>query len=190
MTMKWSVLCLAAAAMLLVACKDKKSASNEIITTDYEVPQPKAPIAMADKTDRTDVEWVEGRRYMVKVARMAVDSLPKVSNAYGQQFIDNLVDVQVMRADSSVFFHRHFTKSAFANWLAGEYKKNAILQGISFQRAEGDNLLFVAWLNYPESGEDEAVDLQLSVSRLGDVSIAPFDENDRDDLKMMDEEEE
>ena len=50
-----------------------------------------------------------------------------------------------------------FILSTFANWLAGEYKKNAILQGISFQRAEGDNLLFVAWLNYPESGEDEAV---------------------------------
>ena len=180
----------AAVVVLLVACKDKKSANSEIITTDYEVPQPQSPIAMAGKTDTAAVEWVEGRRYMVKVTRAAVDSLPKVANAYGQQFIDNVVDIQVLRADSSVFFHRRFTKLSFANWLAGEYRKNGILEGVSFLRAEGDRLLFAAWINYPESGDDEAVDLQLSVSRLGEVKIEPFDENDRDDLKMMDQEEE
>ncbi|MBR1416016.1 MAG: DUF4738 domain-containing protein [Prevotella sp.] len=195
--MKRLVFFLAAAAVLMVACKDKKSAATDIITTDYEAPQPQEPIAMSAKTDRTDVSWVEGRHYTIQVTRTPADSLPMVADVNGQKYIDNIVKVEVLRADSSVFFRRSFTKSSFAEWLDADYRKKGILEGISFHRqenslrAEGAKLLFVAWVNYPQSGEDEAVDLQISLGTTGDVSIQPFTEDDeRDDLKVKGVEEE
>lgn len=189
-SMKRLVILLAAAAVLTGGCKDKKQAANDIITTDYEAPRPQAPIAMSTTTDRTDVSWVEGRTYTIQVTRTPVDSLPMVTDANGQKFIDNVVNVEVLRADSSVFFRRSFSKAAFSEWLDGEYRKKGILEGVSFQRAEGSTLYFMAWVNYPQAGEDEAVDLQISLSRLGEISVQPFNEDDRDDLKMMESEEE
>lgn len=189
--MKRLVILLAAAAVLMVACKDKKSTASDIITTDYEAPQPQDPIAMGAKTDRTDVSWVDGQPYTVQVTRSPADSLPMVADVNGQKYIDNVVKVEVLRADNSIFFRRSFTKSSFSEWLDADYRKKGILEGISFQRSEGLTLFFVAWVNYPQSSEDEAVDLQLTVSSLGNVSIQPFTEDDvRDDLKVKDEEEE
>ena len=181
----------AAVMMMLTACKDKKQTNENIITTDYEIPKPsEAPVVMGATTDRADAEWVEGRHYTVTVTREAADSLPKVTDEIGQKYVDNIVRVKVMRADSTVFFNRSFTKSAFVGWLDSDYRKNALLEGIRFLKADGDSLVFVAWLNYPQSGDDEAVELLLTIGRNAEVNIQNYSENDRDDLEQMDQEEE
>jgi hypothetical protein len=143
---------------------------------------------MSSLTEQKEVQWVEGRNYRVTVTRMAVDSLPKISDEIGQKYVDNQVKVTVMRADSTVFFNRTFTKSAFLNWLDGDYREHALLEGIRFLKAEGSDLVFVAWFNYPQAGDDEAKVLQLSVSRMGEVDIKPFVDNERDDLEQLEQE--
>ena len=182
-------LAVAVALMLMVACSSKKSSDKDIITTDYVAPKPTEPIAMDADVQSQQIEWVEGRSYQVKVSRTAADSLAMVSNELGQKYIDNVIAVEVKRADESVFFHRSFTKRSFAAWLDADYQQKAILQGMRFQRVEDGVLEFVAWVNYPTSGDDEAVELKMCINPQGEVSIQPFSEDERDDLRLQQDEE-
>ena len=172
--------------MAIVSCKDKKPDNSNIITTDYEVPKPTAPISMGAVTDVQDVDWVDGRRYTVRIVRQAVDSLPMVSNANGQKYIDNAILLEVARADSSIFYNHRFTKASFANWLTQEYRDKAILQGMSFLQADASALSLIVWLYYPDAGDDEAVELMFSLDRHRNTSIQRFSYDDRDDLIKMD----
>ena len=177
-----------AALMLVTACGGRKSSDKDIITTDYVAPKPTKPIAMNGDVQNQQVEWVEGRTYQVSVSRTAADSLAMVTDELGQKYIDNMITVEVKRADESVFFHRSFTKQSFSAWLDSDYQKKAILQGIRFHGVEDNALVFVAWVNYPTSGDDEAVELRVAVDRLGDIAIKPFSEDEREDLQLQDEE--
>jgi len=188
--MKSLIVLFAASMILMTGCSEKKPASKDIITTDYEAPKPKTtPISMSSLTDKKMVEWVGGKNYAVVVTRMAADSLPKVTDEIGQKYVDNVVKVQITRADSTVFFNRSYSKASFVEWLDEDYRKHALLEGIRFLKAEDDVLTFVAWFNYPEAGDDEAQELRITIDRMGDASIIRYSENDRDDLEQRDQQE-
>ena len=59
-----------------------------------------------------------------------------------------------------------------------------------FLKVESDELVLTAWLNHPESGDDEAAELRVIINKNGEVAIQRYNENDRDDLEMMEREEE
>ena len=188
---KYCLWAIAFGLLTVASCKDKKPANGDIITTDYVVPIPSdTPVAMDRQSDRVEVEWIEGRTYTIVVNRVPADSLPMVADEIGQKYKDNLVRVKVMRADSTIFFNRTFTKSAFASWLDADYQENAILEGMRFLKVESDELVLTAWLNHPESGDDEAAELRVIINKNGEVAIQRYNENDRDDLEMMEREEE
>lgn len=174
---------LAATLLLLTACKEKKTVEADVIKTDYVAPKPKEPIAIAVGTVTEEVQWMEGRRYTVTIKGHAVDSLPMVQNANGQQYKDNSIRVEVARADGSIFFGRTFTKASFTEWLTSDYREKAILEGINFLGKDGARLMFIASLNYPDASDDEAVDLQMALDAQGGIAVKPFTYNDRDDLE-------
>ena len=187
--MKRLMFVLAACMMVLVACKEKKNVNEGIITTDYELPKPsEAPVKMPAKTDRTEVEWKDGQRYQIAIARTPADSLSKVTDEIGQQYVDNIVKVTVTRSDGSVFFHRSFAKSAFVEWLEEDYRLHSVLEDITFFGIENQELVFTAILNLPAASDDEAIDLRVSLNGQGQVNIGHYDDNQRDDLKVSDEE--
>jgi len=176
--------------MVLTACKDKKPVDEKLIIADYDMPEPSASVVtMAAETVPQEVEWGEGRKYVVTVVRQPADSLPLLTDEIGQKYKDNLISVTVERADKSQFFHRTFSKSSFANWLDSDYQRHALLAGIRFLRIENDELVFTAWLNYPGATDDESVELRMRISRFGEVVIQRYSENDRDDLEQMEQKE-
>ena len=179
---------MAAATLTLLSCKDKKQEEKSIITTDYVAPTPTAPKTTAVNTVVDDLEWIEGRHYHVLITGHSDKSLPMVQNENGQEFLDNTVNIEITRADSTVFFGHTYTKDSFADWLNKDYCEKAILTGINLLGAEGNVLKFVASLNYPESGDDESLDLLLQIDNMGNTSIQPFTYNDRDDLDVRDQE--
>jgi hypothetical protein len=186
--MKHLMLVLAACMMVLVACKEKKHVNDGIITTDYEMPKPsEAPIAMPAQTNKVEVEWKDSR-YAIAIARTPADSLSKVTDEIGQQYIDNVVKISITRSDGTSFFNRSFAKSAFMEWLEDDYRHHAVLEDITFFGVEGQELVFTAALNHPAASDDEAIDLRLSVNAQGQVNIGLYDDNQRDDLKMSDAE--
>ena len=151
----------------LVACGEKKK-SADIITQRVETVKPQAPERMQEYNDTRDVAWI-GKQYKVTVHRQPGDSLPMVKDETGQKFVDNIISVCVLRADGTKFFSRNFTKSDFLNYLDEDYSKTGILEGLVFDKADGDWLEFAASVCHPHT--DEYIPLVVRLSRMGELTI-------------------
>lgn len=152
----------------LTACGGKKK-SDDIIAPRQEKVAPKGPISMQEYTDSRQVDWI-GKQYRVAIHRQPSDSLPKVKDETGQAFVDNAISVAITRQDGSIFFSRVFTKSAFLKYLDADYTKTGILEGLVFDKADGDWLEFAASVSHPQT--DEYIPLVVRISRMGEVVIA------------------
>ena len=153
--------------MTLIACGEKKK-SDDIITERVEQPQPQEPIRQQSYSDSKDIAWI-GRTYHLSINRQPNDSLPMVKDEIGQQFVDNSVTLEVSRQDGTVFYSRKFTKKDFDNYLDDDYRATGILEGIVFDKADGDWLEFAASVSHPQT--DEYIPLIVRLSRMGELSI-------------------
>ena len=154
---------------LLVASCGKKKQHEDIIVQNIETPKPQAPISMQEYRQSTDVQWL-GKQYQVEVSRVACDSLPMVKDEVGQEFVDNRITLKVFRQDGTVFCSKTFTKSAFTGCLDDDYRKTGILEGLVFDKVEGNHLLFAASVCHPQT--DEYIPIVVTLSNLGEVAIS------------------
>jgi hypothetical protein len=152
----------------LTGCKQKKQ-TEDIIVRKTETPKPQAPIRMQDYNQVKDVQWLD-RSYQVDIRRMADDSLRMVKDETGQKFVDNRIQLKVIRQDGSVFFSRTFTKADFNDYLDDDYRATGILEGLVFDRVEGLHLIFAGSVSHPQT--DEYIPLVITLSNFGDVTIS------------------
>lgn len=155
-------------AVALAACSGKKK-SDDIITQRVEKAVPAAPVKMQEYTDERDVEWI-GKTYHVSVHRQPCDSLPMVKDETGQKYVDNVFQLTVSRNDGSVFYHRTFTKKDFSQYVNEDYRRTGILEGIVFDKADGDWLVFAASVGHPQT--DEYIPLVIRLSRMSVLEVA------------------
>lgn len=154
-------------ALTLMACGEKKK-SNDIITERVEVPKPQGPVRLQSYSDSRDVSWI-GRTYHLDINRQPSDSLPMVKDEAGQQFVDNCITLVVSRQDGSQFYNHRFTKKDFDRYLDEDYRKTGILEGLVFDKADGDWLEFAASVCHPQT--DEYIPLVVRLSRMGELSV-------------------
>ena len=176
-----------ALALVLAACSEKKK-SDDIITQRVVEVKPSAPIKMQEYNDSRDVEWI-GKTYHITVHRQPSDSLPMVEDETGQKFVDNVFKVTVSRSDGSVFFNRTFTKPFFAQYVNEDFRKTGILEGIVFDKADGDWLVFGASVGHPQT--DEYMPLVMRLSRMGNLEVkldSQMDTNSNEEGDERDEE--
>ena len=151
----------------VVACGEKKK-SQDIITQRVETVKPQAPERMQEYDDSRNVAWI-GKQYKVTVHRQPADSLPLVKDETGQKYVDNVISVSVFRSDGSKFYSCQFTKADFVNYLDDDYRKTGILEGLVFDKADGDWLEFAASVCHPHT--DEYIPLVVKLSRMGQLTI-------------------
>lgn len=172
-------------ALIVASCSEKKK-TTDIIVTQTEAPKPQGPISMQEYTQTKDVQWLN-KKYQVIVSRTADEGLPMVKDETGQEFVDNQISVRVIRSDGSVFFDKSFTKAAFNNYLNDDYSQTGILEGLVFDKVDGNQLVFAASVCHPQT--DEYIPLILTVSNFGDVAIRPDTELDTSGNVSADEDE-
>ncbi len=172
--------------IMLAACGGKKK-SDDIIAPKVEKVKPKGPIRMQEYTDTRDVDWI-GRKYTVVIQRRPSDSLSMVKDEYGQKFVDNIFTLSVRRKDGSTFFSRSFTKQSVSSYLDDDYRKTGIFEGLVFDKADGDWLVFGASVGHPQT--DEYIPLVIRLSRMGDLVIKRDVQMDTDNTPMSTETEE
>ena len=161
-------------AVLAISCGKKKE-SKDIIVPTAEVVKPKAPISMQPYSQQQEVEWLD-KSYQVFINRVADDSLRIVQDETGQKFVDNRITLRVVRADGSVFFKKVFTKSTFDAQLDDDYRQTGILEGLVFDKVDGNNLIFAGSVSHPQT--DEYIPLVVTVSNFGNVTIKRDDQMD------------
>jgi hypothetical protein len=180
--MRQKVVCLALAAgiMMLGACKEKKQ-TGDIITSKYEPKALVAPIKMEADRQSKDIVW-QGKPYRIDIQRAPADSLPKLKDDSGQEYVDNMVAIKITRSDGSQFFQKSFFgKSNFTAYLDEPFKSNGQLVGIRFNEADNSGLEFSVVVGMPDAPDDLFVPLELVVDRQGSVRV----EKD-DDMDMLD----
>lgn len=168
--MKKSIYLMTAASLLtlLASCGEKKKSQDIITQRVVETVKPQKPERMQEYHDSRDVAWI-GRKYRVEVQRQPADSLPLVKDETGQKFVDNAITVAVRRSDGSTFYQHRFTKGDFESYLDDDYRKTGILEGLVFDKADGDWLTFAASVCHPHT--DEYIPLVVRLSRMGEVVI-------------------
>jgi hypothetical protein len=178
-------LSVAVAALMLVACKDKKN--NETIITQRVVKSASTgPIRMPANTDSREVSWI-GKTYQLTIHRQPADSLSMVKDDMGQQYIDNVFQLTVARQDGSVFFSQRFVKNDFARLIGDDFRKTGILEGFVFDKADGDWLVFGASVGHPQT--DEYIPLVIRLSRMGVLEVRQDQEMDTTNPQQDQEEE-
>ena len=161
-------------AVLAISCGKKKE-SKDIIVPTAEVVKPKAPISMQPYSQQQEVAWLD-KSYQVFIDRVADDSLRMVQDETGQKFVDNRITLRVIRADGSVFFKKVFTKATFDAQLDDDYRQTGILEGLVFDKVDGNNLVFAGSVSHPQT--DEYIPLVVTVSNFGNVTIKRDDQMD------------
>ena len=162
------------ATTLIAGCKEKKQ-MQDIIAQRVEIKQPSGPVSMQPYNDTRNINWL-GKTYRVEVSRTANDSLPMVKDETGQTFVDNRISVTVRRADGSVAISKTFTKASFDAYIDAHFRQDGILEGLVFDKADGERLEFAASVCLPQT--DEYIPLKVTIDNFGNVSIEKDSEMD------------
>lgn len=164
---KTFLLACVALAVAFVACKETKKSTDIIVKKEVKT-EPSAPIRMQDYNQETEADLGDSH-LTCAIHRSPDDSLQMVKDESGQPFVDNSISLVITRQDGSTFFKRTFTKAAFDSCLDDDYRKTGILEGLVFDRVDGQTLRFAASVSHP--GTDEYIPIVLTIDRFANVSI-------------------
>lgn len=157
--------------LLCTSCKEKP-ASNDIIVPPPAKEVKKGIQEMDQKPfPARDVRWL-GSEYHIHVDRKTDKSLPLTKDENGVTYYDNVITVKIVRADSTVFYNRTFTKTDFSRYIQNTpFVHNGALLGIVFDQVKDDKLVFAASVGSPDKLSDEYVPMKLTINRMGEISI-------------------
>lgn len=156
------------ALVCIISCKKKEQEEDIIVEKVIEKPQ-EGPESMPEDKQTGSVSWISNSEYSYAITRKADKELPIVKN-HDKEYYDNSVDVVITRADGSKFFEKKFSKTNFAPALPKEFKENGVLLGISFEKAEGNYLMFVVSVGSPDETNEEFYYARLKISNLAVTS--------------------
>lgn len=169
--MKHTTLIFLLALPLMAGCGNKSEQSNTMAIDTTSVSTPATPTA----TDGADAPWsyqteehAGGHKYAISIQREADDQLPMLTDEAGNPCLDNYVQIDIRRDDAPMF-SRRFTKEAFLDLLSADDRKHCALQGIAFDRIDGENVLFGAQLGRPGSESGPIFILTITPSGMVDI---------------------
>jgi hypothetical protein len=158
-------------AMLITACSNHQKKNNN---EGFEIDSIEAKEQKMRDAYEHDTVKIASENYYIEVHRQPSDSMPKVKNESGLGFTDNKITLTIKRANGLPFFHKTFKKIDFKHVVEADFMKDAILEGIVFDKVENEQFSFSGSVSYPQS--DMFVAVRILVSRAGAVSIQK-DEN-------------
>jgi len=107
-------------------------------------------------------------RYTYDIVREVNDTLPLVTGDDGERYADNYIRLRVNREGKEIF-NKVFTKNHFRSYMEKGFISHAILEGMAFDKADGNNLRFATSVSYPAS--DIYIPLSITISPDGSYQI-------------------
>lgn len=117
----------------------------------------------------TEQFTLKDNSYQSTVVRTPDESLPLVTNAEGNKFVDNRITLRII-TQGRTLVNRAFTKQDFASLLNARFLKYAILEGLVFDQVTESGLIrYAASVAYPQS--DLYVPIRITVTPAGQLTI-------------------
>lgn len=114
----------------------------------------------------------KGKIFKLSVERAPDGNLPHVKSSMGL-FMDNSIQVKIVRENGTILFEKKFTKSDFAPYLPVKYLNRSVLEGLVYddvRSAEKKEITLAASVSYPMT--DLYIPFVLVVSQDGKLSIS------------------
>jgi len=170
--------------MLLGSCgnKQKEDNSNKILYSMEEKSSDGLQRMQSSRVEQ-DIVW-NGKNYQIVISRVADDSLPKIKDEAGDLFVDNTITLSIKRNNGEHFFDKTFTKQSFASLLDEKFVSRAMLEGMVFDKAIDQGLIFAASVSYPQT--DLFVPVIITISSDGTMALrreVSLGENEADDVE-------
>lgn len=154
---------------VMLGCKEKKQ-SNIIITRRPVNTVAKTVKKTGDYEQTMKVEWM-GKKYTLKTSLKADADLPTVKEG-NQKYYDNVITLQILRPDGSVFKEMRFTKAYFESYLDNTMVSKGVLLGVVYVKCVGNVMYFAASVGSPDKLSDEFIPLVVKVTGNGDVTVS------------------
>lgn len=148
--------------VLLSACKDKEEPKDTAqYAENFEIPRPGEPKSMVQAHTATAAQW-EGVACTIDIACQSADSTQMVKDEFGQEYMDNVFDVRLLKKDGgTVLFNHRLTKSMFLSYIKEErerqvYAQKAVLKSVTPEIDEnGVFHYFNVCLQLPDAVDDD-----------------------------------
>ena len=160
-------LCMACTVLLCYSC----GGNNPQTTSGYsEYEKPDTTNSVQEMKDyHYSAEVKVGQtRYTYDIVREVNDTLPLVTGDDGERYADNYIRLRVNREGKEIF-NKVFTKNHFRSYMEKGFISHAILEGMAFDKADGNNLRFATSVSYPAS--DIYIPLSITISPDGSYQI-------------------
>ena len=153
---------------LMPACGGKKSDTQTANADSVMTTRTTAIAADPHWESEKQVNW-NGQTYQIRIERTPARDLPVITDELGQQFYDNRVELTITR-NGAPFYHKVFSKEAFADFLSAHDLETGVLQGMAYDDIDknGEGLRFGAQVGIP--GED-GIPLVVTINSSGMASI-------------------
>lgn len=159
--MKNTLFIVAFASCLLCGCTQKVQVKDDISTIQMQSDKNGTNRMQPYKVDT--YVMVNGKKYDYYIKREACDSLGVVKSEVGGSYVNNQIELKVS-CEGNVIFHKTFTKNSFASYADPKYLDESVLEGIVFDRVEGDNIIFAGSIGDPQIDMYDPFSLKLSTS--------------------------
>lgn len=157
-------------AMTLISCTGNKDTANSPETRVLKPDSIDAKGVLRMQVSKTDQSITyKGGEYKSFIHRIPSDSLPRVKDEQGNVFVDNKITLRLTRGNQKVF-SRTFTKQSFSSLLSGEFMKNAILEGMVFDKTTPQGFVYAVSVSYPQT--DLYIPLSVTIAPDGKMSMA------------------
>lgn len=176
--MKKLFLLMQTAMLITTACTQRQTSQTENADTGEYIAEGEAAdgVQRMHEYNFADTVTVDGRQLIYRLHREASDSLPAVVDDEGTRFADNVYTLAIM-AGGKEFFHRSFTKAAFASHLSNDFRQHGILDGMMFDPSLS-GIAFAVSVSMPQS--DMVEPLILRIDRQGGIAIERDERSDAD----------
>ncbi|MCD8262460.1 MAG: DUF4738 domain-containing protein [Bacteroides sp.] len=138
--------------LVVIACGKKQ---GEGIQKDEEVLMQNSS-GQADGTEKMQpfnstlsVNY-KNKEYTLQISRTPDENLPKVKSASGTVFVDNRISLLIRRGLETIF-NKEFTKDSFNSLIDTGFLKNAILEGMVYDRTTDKGIVFATSVCYPQT---------------------------------------
>lgn len=157
------------ACLLLMACSSSSRKEGSKLTEMSAEERTSSLPERMQTSNVTEQFTLKGNSYQSTVVRTPDESLPLVTNAEGNKFVDNRITLRII-TQGRTLVNRAFTKQDFASLLNARFLKYAILEGLVFDQVIESGLIrYAASVAYPQS--DLYVPIRITVTPAGQLTI-------------------